>query len=130
MKFLLSLFILFTFGFSSELKIYYSYDEAVKIAKIENKDILMFVYSERCPWCHKMENKTLTDKKVIDFINDKYVFIKINKDKDIYPRDLEPRFLPTTYLLDKKTAEEKYAFYGFKTTNQLIEELNDDWDIE
>lgn len=127
---MLKLFVTFI-GFSyfilaQELVTYTHYQEAINQAKQQNKPLLMFVYTDYCPWCDKIKQHTLKHKKTIEFISKNYIFLSIDKEKDEYPEKFIPRFIPTTYLIDAKTQEEIYALYGYKTTTQLIEELSDE----
>lgn len=108
------------------LKTYTNYEEALHQAKTQNKRVLMFMYTDNCSWCKKMKQTTLNDKKTIEFINKNYIFLAINKDKGTYPEKFIPRYIPTTLLIDQKNEEEIYALLGYKTSSELIDELNDD----
>ncbi|MFA7084038.1 MAG: thioredoxin family protein [Arcobacteraceae bacterium] len=110
--------------FSQELVTYTNYEKALNIAKKENKNLLMFVYTDDCPWCSKMKKQTLSHEKTIEFINNNFIFLTINKNSSVYPKEFIPRFIPTTYLIDAKNEEELYALYGFKTSDALILELD------
>ncbi|MEA3288958.1 MAG: DUF255 domain-containing protein [Campylobacterota bacterium] len=125
MKIIITLILFISFSFSQELKTVKTYKEAIELGIKENKKVLMFVYTHRCPWCDKMKRETLKDPETIEFINSRYIFVKANKYKDDIPSDYKPRFIPTTFLIDPKTQEEIYALYGFKPTEHLINEL---WD--
>ncbi len=125
-KFLLVIICFSNFIFAQTLNTYTNYQEAIAQGIKENKPVLMFVYTDYCPWCDKMKKNTLKNKKTIDFISKNYIFLSIDKEKDEYPEKFIPRFIPTTYLIDSKTQEEIYALYGYKTTTQLIEELTDE----
>ena len=123
---LLIIFILFiTISFSLELKKADNFNQALTLALKEDKNILMFVYSKHCPWCTKMKDTTLKDDEAIEFINNRYIFIPIDKESDNYPEDLNPDIIPTTYLIDQNTKKVKYTLYGYKPTEYLINEL---WD--
>lgn len=120
------LFVLFSMLFAQPLETLSSYDEAIKKGLKENKRVLMLIYSDYCPWCEKMQKQTLTNEKVIEFINKDFIFVKINRDKGAYPKEFIPRFIPTTYLIDPKSQEEIYALCGYKTATQFLNELADE----
>jgi thioredoxin-related protein len=126
MRLIFTFLLAFTFSLGISLKEVETLDNAIKVAKDENKKILFFVYSEYCPWCDKMKDETLSNDKAIKFINDKFVFVRASKELDDIPKEFNPRFIPTTYLIDPNTKDEIYALYGFKHTNELIEELEDE----
>ncbi|WP_419770251.1 MAG: thioredoxin family protein [Candidatus Marinarcus sp.] len=102
-----------------------TYEDAIQQAQAEHKMVLLFLYSNNCPWCKKMKETTLHDAKAIAFINKHYIFLSLNKDTKEYPKAFFPRFIPTTYSINPQTQEEIYALYGYKTSEQLINELSD-----
>jgi len=112
-------------SFSLELQTVSNFDEAIKQAKQKNKNLLVFMHSEHCPWCTKMKDTTLKDTETIEFINNRYIFVSLDKDTDKYPKHLKPEIIPTTYLIDQNTQDIKYTLYGYKPTEYLINEL---WD--
>jgi thioredoxin-related protein len=125
-KLLLTLTLFVTFSVAQPLKEASSYEEAIKQAQKVNKPVLAFVYASYCPWCDKMKERALKRPEIIDFINKTYVFVRINKETDEYPQQFNPRFVPTTYVIDANTQEEIYALYGYKTPKQFLEELDDE----
>jgi len=42
------------------------------------KKVFVFVYTDWCSWCHKMDSTTLIDKQVIDFLNQNFYCVKFN----------------------------------------------------
>ncbi|RXJ60629.1 thioredoxin family protein [Candidatus Marinarcus aquaticus] len=120
------LFLLFSTLFAQPLETLSSYDAAIKKGLKENKRVLMLIYSDYCSWCEKMQKKTLSNEKVVAFIQKDFVFVKINREKGEYPKEFIPRFIPTTYLIDPKSQEEIYALYGYKTATQFLDELSDE----
>ena len=54
------------------------YTSGVKEAAATNKKILIDVYTDWCGWCKKMDSDTYTDKGVSDYLNAKYVLVKLN----------------------------------------------------
>jgi len=125
MKLLIVLLLTITMGYTKELNEVNNYNEAVIKAKKEKKKVLMFIYSDFCPWCEKMKKTTLKDDEAIEFINSRYIFVKVNKESSHYPQKLKPDIIPTTYLLDPNTQENLYTLHGYKPTEHLINEL---WD--
>jgi thioredoxin-related protein len=106
-----------------DLNIIEDYNDAVSIAKKENKNIFLFVYSTYCPYCQKMEKTTLSNKKVIEFLNNNYVFTMLNLEIDDIAKKFKPRFTPTTFIVDPKDEQSIYELYGYKNSKQLLSEL-------
>jgi thioredoxin-related protein len=107
------------------LNIIEDYDNAVSIAKKQNKNIFLFVHSTYCPYCEKMKKTTLSNKDVIKFINNKYIFTMLNLEIDDIPEKFKPRFTPTTFIVNPKDEQSIYELYGYKSSKQLLEELKD-----
>lgn len=120
------LFLVSSILFAHPLEMLTSYEKAINKAIKENKRVLMLIYSDSCSWCDKMQKKTLSNEKVIEFIHKDFVFVKINREKGKYPKEFTPRFIPTTYLIEPKSQEEIYALYGYKTATQFLYELSDE----
>ena len=120
MKLLIYLILLLTFVNATVLNEVESYDEALETAKKQNKKVLMFMYSAHCPWCEKMKKNTFTNQKIINYINNKYIFVKMEMDMDEYPITLKPRYIPTTYVIDPLTKETEEIIYGYKSSEDFI----------
>lgn len=64
-----------------ELK-WHSFSEGLKLAKAENKKVLIDVYTDWCEWCKKMDEEVYTDSKVINYLSSKFVLIKLNAESE------------------------------------------------
>ncbi len=62
--------------------LWYSFDEGMEKAKSEKKQILIDVYTEWCGWCKTMDAKTYADEKIVNYLNQKYILIKLNPETD------------------------------------------------
>ncbi len=71
-----------------------------------------------------MDKNTYKNNHVIYELNKNYVFVKLNRDIDKIPEELIPRFVPTTYILNKDQ-EEKFAMYGYKNADEFLLVLED-----
>lgn len=73
-----------------------SFEEAVKMNKQEPKKFMVYVYSNNCGWCRKMENETFSDSVIVDYIKHHYYPVKINKNikKKIHYDNRSFSFLP------------------------------------
>lgn len=58
-----------------------NFDEASKMAKSQNKNMIVEFYADWCKWCKRMADSTFTDTNVIRFSTD-FVFFKTNAEKD------------------------------------------------
>src|SRR3990170_2300900 len=51
-------------------------------AKKENKPILLAISASWCHWCHRMDRDTYEDDEIIEMINEKFVAIRVDADRD------------------------------------------------
>lgn len=94
---------------------WYSYNEGVKQAKLQNKKILIDFYTDWCGYCKKMD-QSYKDEKVSKEINKNFICIKVNaesenlinyKGKEIseseLAQELEVTSYPTTTFIDNES---------------------------
>lgn len=106
-----------------ELNRYLNYEKAIKIAKKENKKVLMFVYSTHCPWCLKMKKNTLHNDKITKYINKNFILLMSNQDDDSFPEEFRAQMVPTTYFINAQTEESLYSTVGYLKPDMYYEEL-------
>lgn len=76
-----------------------TYDEAIAAAKAENKLVFMDFYTDWCGPCKRMAREVFPQKKVGDYMNEKFVCIKLNAEKegkelaDLYKIEAYPTFI-------------------------------------
>ena len=73
------------------------FPEAIQKAQLENKKILIEIYTQWCGWCKVMDQKTFHHPEVIDYINDRYVAVRFDAEDQ---GDIE--FNGNTYSFVKK----------------------------
>lgn len=100
-----------------------SFDEAIKLAKKENKLIFLMVEEKYCPWCRKMKASTLKDKEVMEILNSDYISISIYKNSSDLKRKFRVRFVPTIFVLDPKKEEELSRILGYISADSLYDRL-------
>ena len=57
------------------------WEDAIAANKKKPKLIFVDVYTSWCGWCKVMDQKTFTDPKVIDYINQKYYAVKLDAEQ-------------------------------------------------
>ncbi|MCX5773168.1 MAG: DUF255 domain-containing protein [Fusobacteria bacterium] len=58
------------------------YSQAFAQAQKQNKLVYVYIGSDTCYYCKKMEQETFTDKNVISVLNNNYIATEINIDKN------------------------------------------------
>ncbi len=86
-----------------------NYEDGVKLAQEQNKQILIDFSTSWCGYCKKMDRETFKDSKVIDFINTNFIAIKIDGDSK---REIEIDGFSTT---EKRLTKEMYGVTGYPT---------------
>lgn len=100
-----------------------SLKSGVEKAKEAKKDLIVFTYTDYCPWCDRMKAHTLEDFNVVDYVVDNFVFSKVNRDTGDLPKKMVSQYIPTTYILDPNTLEIKKRIVGYKSPEEFLYEL-------
>ncbi len=80
-----------------------SHDQGLAKAKQEKKKVLLYIHSDTCVYCTKMEKATFADKKNIAFANKKFIPVHINMSKESIGRKYNPRgVVPFLAILDEE----------------------------
>ncbi len=62
-----------------------SYTDGIKKIKEENKKGFLHFYTDWCTYCKIMNKNTFADKAVIDYLNENFVPIRVNAEKERDP---------------------------------------------
>lgn len=98
--------------------------EATQMAKQENKQVVAEFYATWCSICKRFKKKTLSDETVIKTLNDHYIFLEIDAEKE------EKEFMalhkmksfPQLYLFDSEGKILKME-KGFMKPDEFLEFL-------
>lgn len=96
---------------------WYAFDEAVVLAKRDNKKILIDVYTDWCGWCKKMDSEVYANPAVVNALSSSFISVKLNAESS-KPFVFQGRSLteesfaagagvtgyPTTIFLDSESA--------------------------
>ena len=102
MKYLVSIILLSTLLFSSDLGWSSDYEKALIQAKKENKFVYVLITSDSCRWCRKFEQTTLLDMDIEDRLEDEYITIHLSRDQHKIPGQFKTSPVPRHYFLDQK----------------------------
>jgi thioredoxin-related protein len=67
---------------SSDSVNWHSYEEGMAIAKIEKKKLFVHFFADWCAYCLKMAKDTFQNSAVVYFINEHFLPIMVNFDKE------------------------------------------------
>ena len=69
-------------GSPSENVKWHSYNEGLQLGEKEGKKVFLTFYADWCTFCTKMDKETFHNQEVANFLNKRFVSIKVNKDKE------------------------------------------------
>ena len=68
-------------------------------AEKEHKPIYALLVSHTCRWCRKLENRTLENPEVSEYINSRFVPVLLYREDGGFPDTIRASMVPTTFLL-------------------------------
>jgi len=128
---LISLFICSLFAaeidnFAKEMNFYRDYDLALAEAKKADKPIMLVIVADYCPWCRKLERRTLESDAIKTRLNEVVSVIMDQKyDADRFPKMfLTPR-KPTVFFINPNTGEHFYESIGYVKKDEFADTLDE-----
>lgn len=96
---------------------------AWRIARDEQRPLLLFVTMDSCLYCQKMKLTTLKDAAVQDELKDRFVPVALNvKDEPEFVRTLRVRTFPTLVVIEPN-GDVAESIVGYQTPTQLRDKL-------
>jgi thioredoxin-related protein len=126
------------------------FEESLKIAKEQNKKVIVDVYTDWCGWCHKMDRDAYSNKDIKEMILNDFVLIKLDAEstnkinyngKSYTGEELAAKFqasgYPTTVFLssdgnviefnyDKYKMNNLPGYYNAKEFKKVLEYIRDE----
>ena len=135
MKILLSLlFIAITLFARADLDEYaqkmgFERDYYTALAKVKklHRPLMLVVTKAECPWCDRLEDRTLANEKVHKRLQKEVVVVLVYKnfDEGEYPAELFPApFSPRTFFIDPVTQKTLLIINGYVDKKDFLEYLN------
>ena len=102
---------------------WHTYTDGMNAAGERNLPVFLHFYADWCRYCAKMEKETFQDFKVIQYVNDNYVAIKVDFDTE---RKLalkyQIRALPATFVIGSDGSQTG-PMQGFISKEVLLQVL-------
>lgn len=103
---------------------WYGYDKGISLAKEKKKKIYINFHADWCGYCRKMEKETFVDPKVVSFLNDNFISVRINSDKEPkLAQKFNVRGLPANFFLTDR-GEPIGNQPGYLDVNNFLNILN------
>jgi thioredoxin-related protein len=80
-----------------------SYEEGLVLGSVEKKKVFLHFYADWCGFCNKMAKETFQDTAVITYLNENFIPVRVNTDRDQKTTaGYGVMGLPTTIFLTEK----------------------------
>jgi thioredoxin-related protein len=124
--FICSLFAAEIDEYAKEMNFYRDYDLALVEAKKANKPIMLVIVADYCPWCRKLERRTLASDEIKARLHEVVSVIMDQKyDADRFPKMfLTPR-KPTVFFINPNTDEHFYESIGYVKKDEFADTLDE-----
>ena len=100
--------------FSNELKLEHNFDQALKKAEEQHKQVLMMYSAVWCPECNYMKDVVFKNREVASYMQKHYVVLTLDIQKDRLPNGFEYPGIPVFFLLDNNAKEKNRIIGGSK----------------
>ena len=102
MKHLILITLLISSLFSARLNWLHDYDSALILAKMQNKDVYLFIGADECKYCDKLVKETLSNPEVIKRLKEDYILLYMSRDQHLIPDKYKTQGVPRHYFLTPK----------------------------
>ena len=110
-------------GLTSEKVDFKAYDKGIKLVKSLNKKAFVFFYGDKCTWCTKMADESLSNKSVIEYLNDNFIPIIVNTGTETtLASKYDVRGIPVLYFLKEDGSVLTYR-PGYVEANEFLHML-------
>ncbi len=107
-----------------ELK-YKKFEEAMQMAKNNNKIVLIKVRSTICKYCDQLENIFIDNLKVKKLLNKYFELVVINMDNEELPLQLRVQTTPTLIFIRPDNKKVLMQLAGIRALGELLKILNE-----
>ncbi len=87
------------------------FEKATEVAKKEKKLVLVYIYSEHCPYCHQVEEFVFGDEDVENLLKKDFVVVSLNISEEEAER-FDPIGTPTFVIYDPFKKKVLAKFFG------------------
>ncbi len=110
---------------AAEIHWYPDYATTEQHAQQEQKKIFVFISTEDCTWCKKLEATTFRDDAIVKRLEADYRSVHVTRDKDVYPAELKAVVVPMCYFLtaEGKVIDYTRGYWGSDDFNLILDDV-------
>jgi thioredoxin-related protein len=76
------------------------YSDALREARQKDRPVLLYFFSDQCPYCRKMDAQTFRSRRVVEYLRDAFVSVRIRAEYSPHlVRKYMVRGYPTSWFL-------------------------------
>lgn len=101
-----------------------SFEEAIKLAKKENKAVFIDGYTSWCGWCKELDKRTFSDDAVAEYMNAHFINMKIDMESTegaVLAQKYRVRGYPSLLFIDHNK-EVAHRIDGFVDAASMLNE--------
>jgi len=99
MKYLIIITLLLSSLAAKELNWLHDYNSALILAKMQNKDVYLFIGADECRFCDKFKDETLSSDAVIAKLKEDFILLYMSRDRHQIPKRFKTKGVPQHYFL-------------------------------
>lgn len=110
--------------FAKEANYLRDFSISLASAKKEQKVLMLVVIADFCPWCKKLERKTLSHQNVAKKIEQNFIPLIMDKewDKKKFPKEFQTKSVPSLFFIEPREEKEIYRISSYE--NHKVFEKN------
>jgi len=112
--------------FAKEMNFFRDYDLALVEAKKTDKPLMLVIVADYCPWCRKLERRTLASDEIKARLNE---VVSVIMDQKYYSDKFPKMFLtprkPSVFFINPITCVRFYESIGFVKKDEFSDSLHE-----
>jgi thioredoxin-related protein len=106
--------------FAKDMNYELEYAVALQKAQEQEKDIMLVMVANFCPWCTKFEKLVLAKNTIDQLVHEKYIPLILNREEGNFPKKYDAAMIPTIYFVDYKGEVIKDKVVGYNNRQDFI----------
>jgi thioredoxin-related protein len=103
------------------------YAKALTLARAQDKPVMLVVVTTYCPWCRKLERRTLASKRVRKAVDKGFVAVIVDRNlqKETFPKKFQAPRIPIVFFVDPQDEEEFWESIGYVDKEEFLGSLKE-----